>query len=364
MLHPDGIAVYIKSVSRGNTFIEYVTLGAQKLPDAEAMECYIDVSDNEPYTVIVDFAKKLSRAARDGTKVPDMNILRWIDEEGVGQGHFLDSRTLATRRTIEFIDRNHTTGGYSFANLQKADAIFSPEFGKIVVQVQPCAREPMSLQNSTSQPALPTNDSPLRFVFRYRSTEYLQKLGVARSKGLVGDEYTATSRLGRQAISEPVAPPVHAKESRAQKKKRKKQERQVLALAESSRRSKEKAMPTKSTPKKLSNKKISAVNIFNTTRTPTEEDTRKRLELSSKINQPEVLDPLDKKSKLEAKVKQEEKGLSGSGDDFSVPRQGTTSSIGTPMSSHRPLPFKIPGFVTEPGLAKGNRRVSINLTED
>ncbi|KAE9988117.1 hypothetical protein EG328_000587 [Venturia inaequalis] len=229
MLHPDGIAVYIKSVSRGNTFIEYVTLGAQKLPDAEAMECYIDVSDNEPYTVIVDFAKKLSRAARDGTKVPDMNILRWIDEEGVGQGHFLDSRTLATRRTIEFIDRNHTTGGYSFANLQK---------------------------------------------------EYLQKLGVARSKGLVGDEYTATSRLGRQAISEPVAPPVHAKESHAQKKKRKKQRRQARAFAESSRLSKEKAMPTKSTPRKQSNKIISAVNIFNTTRTPvTEEDTRKRLEL-------------------------------------------------------------------------------------
>ncbi|RDI77642.1 GTPase-activating protein [Venturia inaequalis] len=259
MLHPDGIAVYIKSVSRGNTFIEYVTLGAQKLPDAEAMECYIDVSDNEPYTVIVDFAKKLSRAARDGTKVPDMNILRWIDEEGVGQGHFLDSRTLATRRTIEFIDRNHTTGGYSFANLQKADAIFSPEFGKIVVQVQPCAREPMVLQNSTSQPAIPTNDSPLRFVFRYRSTEYLQKLGVARSKGLVGDEYTATSRLGRQAISEPVAPPVHAKESHAQKKKREKQRRQARAFAESSRLSKEKAMPTKSTPRKQSNKIISAV---------------------------------------------------------------------------------------------------------
>lgn len=129
----------------------------------------------------------------------------------------------------------------------------------------------MVLQNSTSQPAIPTNDSPLRFVFRYRSTEYLQKLGVARSKGLVGDEYTATSRLGRQAISEPVAPPVHAKESHAQKKKRKKQRRQARAFAESSRLSKEKAMPTKSTPRKQSNKIISAVKLvhrFFTLRTP------------------------------------------------------------------------------------------------
>lgn len=119
MLHPDGIAVYIKSLNRDKAFIEYVIPGAENLPGAEAMECFIDVSDSEPYSIVVDFTKRMSRAILDGTKVPNMNIHRWVDEEGVGQGHFLDSRALGTHQKVEFRDRNHTTGGYSFANLQK-----------------------------------------------------------------------------------------------------------------------------------------------------------------------------------------------------------------------------------------------------
>lgn len=75
----------------------------------------------------------------------------------------------------------------------------------------------------------------------------------------------------------------------------------------------------------------------------------------------EILEPPAKRMKLETKEKQDGKGPSGSGDGSSLPRQGTTRSNGT---SHQPLPFKVPSFVTESGVAHSKKRVYIDLTED
>ncbi|TID19990.1 GTPase-activating protein [Venturia nashicola] len=234
MLHPDGVAVYIESLSKGKALVEYVKTGYQNLPGAEAMECYINVSDNEPYAIIVDFKTKLLRARVDGTKLPDMKIHRWIDEEGVGQNYIIKKRVFKTHHSIRFRGRNHTAGRYTFANLQKADAKYSPEFGKIVVQVQPVVSKPIALQDPTSQAATPTNASPMRFVFRYRSTEYLQKLEVVLSNDRIGNEKAPTSRPDRQVASQPVAPQGPDMKS-ARRKKEKQRQRQRKRAIESTK---------------------------------------------------------------------------------------------------------------------------------
>ncbi|TLD31801.1 GTPase-activating protein [Venturia nashicola] len=237
MLHPDGVAVYIESRSKGKVLVEYVKTGYQNLPGAEAMECYINVSDNEPYAIIVDFKTKLLRARVDGTKLPDMKIHRWIDEEASGSEGATTPRVDIPSPTYKKVNttRKHAVAVLKF-ELSKADpdAKYSPEFGKIVVQVQPVVPKPVALQDPTSQAATPTNASPMRFVFRYRSTEYLQKLEVVLSNDRIGNEKAPTSRPDRQVASQPVAPQGPDMKS-ARRKKEKQRQRQRKRAIESAK---------------------------------------------------------------------------------------------------------------------------------